>query len=126
MVEMSKRPRRLNPWVSNKELHLLVLVFGLLPFFCGVLVFIFNLVCCRTHETVGSARSCSANYLVELLQLLVGANLRPSSHRPFTRSALTVRSISASHSSICLFPQRLRISGQSCVSQIFLSKSHTE
>jgi hypothetical protein len=129
MVEMSKRPRRLNQGASNEEVHLPLLVLCLLLFFpwflylfsiscvvgllrlsdmlvllplvlylyfCSVcflplvLAFILDLVCCRTNETVGYARPCSGNYLVELLQLLVCASLRLSSHRPFTRSALTV------------------------------------
>ena len=57
MVEMSKRPRRSNQWVSNEEFHFLVLVASFLPL---VLVFILDLVCCWATETVGYARSPSA------------------------------------------------------------------
>jgi hypothetical protein len=91
-----------------KKFHLLILVFRLLLW---VLVLISDLVCGRTNETVGYACSCSADYLVELLQLSVGGSLCLSSHRPFTRSALTACSIGASHSSISFLPPRLRISG---------------
>jgi hypothetical protein len=123
MVEMSRRPRISNQWVSDEEVHSLVLVFHLLPSF-RLSLYLFSI-----WYVVGLMRlsdtntcSCLANYLVELLQLLVGAGLCLSFHRPFTRSALTVRNISTRHSSIGLLPPRLRISGRPCdgVSQIFV------
>jgi hypothetical protein len=120
MVEMSRRPHRSNQCVSN-EVHSLVLAFRLLPslrlsLYSFSISYVVELM--RLSDT--NACSCSANYLVELLQLFVGANLRLSFRRPFTRSALTVRNISARHSSIYLLPPRPRISGRSCVSQIFV------
>ena len=44
MVEMSKRPRRSNQWVRNEEVHFLVLVFRLLPFFPWFL-YLFSILC---------------------------------------------------------------------------------
>jgi hypothetical protein len=105
MVEMSKRPHRSNQWLSNEEVHLLVLVFRLFPSF-RLSLYLFLMSCAvglmRLLDT--NTRSCSAKYLVELLQLLVSGSLRLSFHCPFTQSALTVRNISARHSSICLLP----------------------